>query len=134
MAISPTDGTIFTAGQDGTVRQWDPRSGRELGVFASFAELVQAMAFAPDGKALFLSGGPTIGLALWSVAERREIRRLSRIHENTDARYVGFFPRDGLLPDGKEMIEVEAERGSHHGMPRINKENTLGCAVQYRHS
>jgi WD40 repeat protein len=48
LVISPADGTVFTAGQDGTVRQWGPRSGREIGIFASFAANVDAMAFAPN--------------------------------------------------------------------------------------
>ena len=113
LAISPTDGTVFTAGQDGTVRQWDPRSGRELGVFASFAEPVHSMAFARDGKTLLL-GGPTMPgpawLRLWSVAERREIRRLSRIEEARDIRHVGFFVLTAYSPDGKEMMTLDGER------------------------
>jgi WD40 repeat protein len=95
--ISPTDGTIFTAGQDGTVRQWDPRSGRELDIFATFAEPVHAMALAPDGKTLVLGGGPSIGLALWSVAERREIRRLPRMQEGNIVDHLSFSP------DGKTV-------------------------------
>ncbi len=67
------------------------------------------MAFAPDGKTLFLGGGPTIGLALWSVAERREIRRLSRIQEAHDVRYAGFFFSTAFSPDGKEEIDGETE-------------------------
>jgi RNA polymerase sigma factor (sigma-70 family) len=112
LAISPTDGTVFTAGQDGTVRQWDPRSGRELGVFASFAEPVHWMAFPRDGKTLLL-GSPTMpgsqGLRLWSVAERREIRRLSRIEEARDFRHVGFFMSAAYSPDGKERMTLDGE-------------------------
>ena len=49
------------------------------------------------------------GLGLWSVAERREIRRLSRIQEGKDFRHVGFFWSTAYSPDGKEMITVERE-------------------------
>ena len=113
LAISPTDGTVFTAGQDGTVRQWDPLSGRELGIFATFAEPVHWMAFARDGKTLLLGVprclGPIARLGLWSVAERREIRRLSRIEEAKDFRHAGFFASIAYSPDGKEMMTSDEE-------------------------
>jgi WD40 repeat protein len=108
LVISPADGTVFTAGQDGTVRRWDPLTGRELGIFAKFVDPVLAMAFSLDGKTLLLSGRSP-GLALWSVAERREIRRLSRIQEGNDVRHVGFFWSTAYSPDGNEMITVERQ-------------------------
>lgn len=103
LAISPADGTVFTFGTDGTVRRWDPLTGRELGVFARFAGGVGEMAFAPDGKTLLL------GTALWCVAERREIRRLPRIEEAKQIPHVGFYCATAFSPDGKETITVGSE-------------------------
>jgi RNA polymerase sigma factor (sigma-70 family) len=100
LVISPADGTVFTAGQDGTVRQWDPRTGRELGIFATFAERVHAMAFAPDGKTLLLGGGPSIGLALWNVAERREVCRLAPF------RYLCFSPDGKTIASGRRIWDT----------------------------
>ena len=108
LVISPADGTVFTAGQDGTVRRWDPLTGRELGIFATFIDPVHAMAFSLDGKTLLLSGN-LLELALWSVAERREIRRLARIQDGNDVRYAGPFWSTAYSPDGKEMITVERQ-------------------------
>jgi WD40 repeat protein len=109
LAISPADGTVFTAGQDGTVRRWDPLTGGELGVFARFAEPVGAMTFTPDGESLLLGTNTAPGLAIWGVAERREIRRLVRIEEAKDVRHAGFFFGTAYSPDGKQMITVESE-------------------------
>jgi RNA polymerase sigma factor (sigma-70 family) len=103
LAISPADGTVFTSG-DGTVRQWDPLTGRELGIAAL---PVVAMAFAPDGKTLLLSGGYP-GLRIWSVAERREVRRLSA-REGDQVRHVGSFLSTAYSSDGKEVITVGEE-------------------------
>jgi RNA polymerase sigma factor (sigma-70 family) len=101
LAISPFDGTIFTGGEDGSVRQWDAASGRELGLIAQLTGAVTAMAIAPDGKTLVIGGGGegfgAKPIYLWSVAERREIRRLARIEEREQVDYVAF------APDGKTV-------------------------------
>ncbi len=101
LAISPFDETIFTGGEDGSVRQWDAASGRELGLIAQLTGAVTAMAIAPDGKTLVIGGGGegfgAKPIYLWSVAERREIRRLARIEEREQVEYVAF------APDGKTV-------------------------------
>ena len=79
-----------------------------------------------------LSGGPAIGLALWSVAERREIRRLSRIQEGTRRPLCRLFlVSTAFSPDGKERIAVEREGVCIRDVIS-GKERALGCAVQYR--
>ena len=49
LAVSPADGTIFTGSYDGTVRRWDPTTGRELGEIARFNSVL-TLAVAPDGR------------------------------------------------------------------------------------
>jgi RNA polymerase sigma factor (sigma-70 family) len=89
LVISPTDGTVFTGGQDGTVRHWDLASGRELDVIARLAGPADPMAIAPDGRTLLIGINGTGQFFLWSIAERREIRR---------------FPSFGAFsPDGKTV-------------------------------
>ena len=98
LVVSPADATIFTAGTDGTIRHWDSTTGRELGVIARFDSAADTMAVSPDGKTL-LVGGYLGGrrFALWSIAERREIRSLPRIEPRNPVRHVAFSP------DGKTV-------------------------------
>jgi WD40 repeat protein len=47
------DGTrLASAGDDGTVRLWDPTSGEQLLVLRGHAGLVSSVAFSPDGSRL----------------------------------------------------------------------------------
>ena len=55
LAVSPADGTIFTGSYDGTVRHWDPTTGRELGEIARFNSVL-TLAVAPDGQTLIVGG------------------------------------------------------------------------------
>jgi WD40 repeat protein len=97
LLVSPADGTVFTRGYDGTIRRWDPARGQELGVVASLATNVDAMAIAPDGQSLLVGDSVGARLALWSIAERREIRRFPRMVETSPVRHVAFSP------DGKTV-------------------------------
>ena len=95
LAVSQSDGTVFTGSHDGTVRRWDPVSGRELGLIARLKS-VQSMAVSPDGQTLIV--GDQLGEpVLWSVADHREIRRLPRKSKNAPVRQVAFSP------DGKTV-------------------------------
>jgi WD40 repeat protein len=47
----PDGRTLVTAGNDGTVRQWEARSGQQLQVFAD-AGAAHSLAVSPDGRAL----------------------------------------------------------------------------------
>jgi WD40 repeat protein len=56
LAFSP-DGKILAAVQDGGVVQvWDVPTGKTVGTFAEFDEVVYALAFSPDGKTLATAG------------------------------------------------------------------------------
>jgi WD40 repeat protein len=105
LVVPPADGSVFTGSPDGTIRHWDPTSGRELDVVAQHSGPVDALCVSPDGKTLLLVGAPSkLGeeirprnagwFGLWSVAERREMRRLGSHPENGIANAV-------YAPDGK---------------------------------
>jgi WD40 repeat protein len=97
LVVSTADSTIFTAGQDGTIRHWDTTTGRELGVIARFADSADTMAIAPDGQTLLAGSSQGGRFALWSIAERREIRSFPRIDPRFPVRHVAFSP------DGKTV-------------------------------
>jgi RNA polymerase sigma factor (sigma-70 family) len=104
LAACPADGTVFTGGSDGTIRQWDPASGREIGIIARFADLRDSWALAPDGKTLLVGGGSGGAIALWSVADRREIRRFPQIKIWNPLHF-------DWSPDGKTTIAEGHKRG-----------------------
>jgi RNA polymerase sigma factor (sigma-70 family) len=97
VVVSPVDGTIFTGGKDGTIRRWDADTGRELEVIASLPHEITAIAVSPDGMKMLVGGGQQ--LRLWSVPERREIRRFRRIglFQTYDPRHLIYSP------DGKRF-------------------------------
>jgi WD40 repeat protein len=66
-------------------------------LIARFADSTDAMAIAPDGKTLLVGGSHGGRFALWSIAERREIRSFPRIEPRNPVRYVAFSP------DGKTV-------------------------------
>ena len=58
MAFAPNGKTLVTGEIiDGTVRVWDPATGRELRQYTDFAGTISAVAFAPDGKSLAVGHG-----------------------------------------------------------------------------
>ncbi len=95
LAVSPADGTVFTGSYDGTVRRWDPATGRELGLIARFNSVL-TLAIAPDGKTL-LVGGQFGDPALWSVPEQRELRRIPGVGK------AGMVHQVAYSPDGRTV-------------------------------
>jgi WD40 repeat protein len=98
LAVSRVDGTVFTGGLDGTIRQWDPSSGRELAIIAELSEPADSWALAPDASSLVAF--TSTRLELWSVAERREDRRLPRTTKDGPVWPVSVRPVI-WSPDGK---------------------------------
>jgi WD40 repeat protein len=99
LIISPADGTLFTSAySDGTIRRWDLSTGRELGLVADFPGVISGLSMSPDGQTLVVGDIMSRRLFLWSVAERREIRRFPRVAV-AEQNYVNSaaFSADGKL-------------------------------------
>ncbi|GKQ36812.1 TIR domain-containing protein [Streptomyces sp. A012304] len=67
-AAHPVRPLLATAGDDRTVRLWDPRTGAATEVLTGHTGRVLAVAFSPDGS-LLASGGEDGTVRLWQVPE-----------------------------------------------------------------
>ena len=68
------------------------------------------MAVSPDGKTLLLGGSLGRRFALWSVAERREIRSFPRVEPRNPARYFAFSPDGKAVASERRIWDVATGR------------------------
>jgi WD40 repeat protein len=76
VAFSPDATRAATASADGTVRLWDPDTGREVRTLTGHAGAVLAVAFAPNSQSLITAGQDGTARA-WDTASGRPIRTCS---------------------------------------------------------
>ena len=102
LAYAP-DGSVFSAGNDGKVRQWNAATSALMQTFALGDKYnVDGLVITPDGKTLAASN--TNAFQLWDVPTARKLRTFP-----TDVAVTGFSP-DGKLVALQIAQAVEVRR------------------------
>ena len=112
VAYSPNGKTIASSGSsDGTIQLWDVNTGKQLNTLKGHTEIVNTLAFSPDGKTL-VSGSRDDTLRIWDPNSGRMLRKLSG-HSN-DIKSVVFSHDGKMLASGSKEATVrlwDAETG-----------------------
>ena len=72
VAIAPDGTWLATAGDDGSVRIWDPDSGQQRAALGGRDRPLYAVAIAPDGTWLASAGGYDKSVRIWDLATGRQ--------------------------------------------------------------
>lgn len=114
LVFSPDARTLYTAGDDGTLRSWDVATGRELMRIAAHKQRIIALAISGDGTRL-ATGGQDSFARLWDAHSGKQLREIS-----VDA---GCADGVSLSHDGRWLIV------SHSGITR--RFRAFGDAPKY---
>ena len=111
VAFSPKGTRLLSVGDDGTMRLWEVKSGKQLDVFR-LGQRLTSVAFTPDGQHALVSLGAHVKgqapLQLWDLQRRRDAHRLD------DSRGMGQFCVASLSRDGRHVLA-----GSEDKMMRL---------------
>ncbi|CAM9779442.1 unnamed protein product, partial [Phaeothamnion confervicola] len=116
--LSSADGRVISASFDSTLREWDPASGRCLGVYEGHSGCVNGFALHRDGRCI-VSGSSDGSIKVWDRATRRCIKTLiahpRQVRDNAetaaaaavaaaDDNAPGFVFAVALSPDGSRLF------------------------------
>jgi WD40 repeat protein len=134
VAFHPTDAKIIaTASQDKTARIWDASEGKMKIELKGHTDIVDAVAFSPDGKSLATAGADK-SVRLWKQADGKELKNLG-VHDGSVYSVV-FSPdsktlasagagKDNLIKlwDVKDLKEVKQIKGHEQPVTAITFAN-----------
>jgi WD40 repeat protein len=125
LAFSGDGATLFSAGQDHTIRAWDVTAGKELRRYGDAKTEVTSLALAPDGKTLTFSTHPDGMAHIWDLAADRNLVppwkanrwNLSSIAYSPDSKKVALG-RDAIaiheVATGKRLNPTAENEGQVH--------------------
>lgn len=100
VAFNPKDDKVVaTASQDKTARIWDAADGKMKLELKGHTDIVDAIAFSPDGKALATAGADK-NVKLWNPADGKELKNLGA--------HDGSVYQVAFSPDGKLLASAGA--------------------------
>ena len=100
VAVSPTEWTVVSGSNDGSLRLWDLRTGAQLRMFGGHAGWVNSVAFSPDGQRV-ISGGIDMTVRFWDVATGEQV-------ENFEG-HTGWVNSVAISPDGETALSGSAD-------------------------
>ena len=90
-------GRFYSSGAGNDVTVWQPTKAKELATFTGHENLVQAVAFSPDGQTIASASSDTT-IRLWSVAGGKEILNI-KAHDGS-IYSINFSPGGTMLASG----------------------------------
>jgi len=111
MAVAPDGRWLASSSADGTVRLWNPVTGREGTILKGHKTGVEAVAVAPDGSWL-ASGGRDGTVRIWDPITREERATLKGHHSGIIARFYDTLGVEAVAvaPDGSWLASGGRDR------------------------
>src|SRR5262249_616059 len=69
LAVSPNGATVYSGGQDGSLKVWDARTGAAVRTLGQDLGSIESMSLARDGSKLIVGQGGAV--AIWPIASQR---------------------------------------------------------------
>ena len=129
VAFSPGGDTLASAGDDGTLRLWDPATGAERRRWQAHPVYFGAVAWSPDGKVLISPNLTERTVRVWDAAAGRELRRLEGVDDepgclaiSPDGRTVACAVGNKTIrlwdvESGREVRRLPAEQVAYLAFP-----------------